>query len=60
VYKFVMVDGTCGAPYDLKACEIQANKMLKEGYTLSHIYQSNTSACMGSSKAVLVMVFKQT
>jgi len=59
MYKFIMTQGACGSPYNLSACEIQANKMYSEGYVLSHVYQTNTAACLGQSKSVLVMVFKK-
>ncbi len=60
MYKFIMIEGSCGSPYDLKSCESHANKMTTEGYTLEHVYQTTTASCLGQSKRVLVMVFKKT
>lgn len=59
MYKFVMVQGSCGSPYNVASCEAQANKMQAEGYALAHVYQSTTPACIGKSSSVLVMVFKK-
>lgn len=59
MYKFIMVSNSCGSNYDLNQCEAHANKMANEGYDLFQVYQSNTAACIGSSKSVLVMVFKK-
>jgi hypothetical protein len=58
MYKFVMLQGSCGSPYNVNKAEQTANNMLKEGYELSHVYQSTTSGC-GGAQSVLVMVFRK-
>jgi len=58
MYKFVMIQGVCGRPYDVTRSEGQANKMYKQGYDLVQVYQSTTPGCL-SAKSVLVMVFKE-
>lgn len=59
MYKFVVVQGSCGAPYDINACEVQANRMLSEGYELAHVYQTSVKSCFGQASSSLVMVFKK-
>jgi hypothetical protein len=59
MYKFIMVEGTCGGDYNIGACEGHANKMAQEGYEFVQCYQSSTRACLGQGKSVLVMVFKK-
>lgn len=58
MYKFVVQQGGCGKPYDVKKAEKSANDMLKQGFELVQVYQSTSSGCTGV-KSVLVMVFKQ-
>ena len=58
MYKFVMIQGSCGNPYDVGKAEKNANDMEKQGYDLVQVYQTTTSGCL-STKSVLVMVFKQ-
>ena len=64
VYRFVTIQSSCGATYDIDDCEEAANKMARNGFELVQVYQSSTwgcsidqGCCMGK-KSVLVMVFK--
>ena len=57
MYKFVMIQGSCGSPYDIGKSESQANAMYNQGYELVQVYQTTASGCF-STKSVLVMVFK--
>lgn len=59
MYKFLVVKGSCGTPYDIGSCEQQANKMLQQGYELVQVYQSSRSSCVWNTQSVLVMVFRQ-
>lgn len=59
MYRFITIQGSCGSPYNIAACEKNANKMLQEGYELVQVYQTSTSSCLAGSKSVLVMVFKR-
>jgi hypothetical protein len=58
MYKFVVVQGRCGQPYNVGESEQHANQMSQQGYELTHVYQTVTSTCFGSSSS-LVMVFKK-
>jgi len=58
MYKFVVVQGRCGQPYNVAESEEHANRMLGQGYELVQVYQTVTSTCFGSSSS-LVMVFKK-
>ena len=58
MYKFVVVQGRCGQPYNVSESEQHANRMEAEGFELAHVYQTVTSSCVGSSSS-LVMVFKK-
>lgn len=58
MYKFVVTQGSCGSPYNVAACEKQANTMLSQGFELQHVYQSTTTGCTGQN-SVLVMVFRK-
>lgn len=59
MYKFVVVKGSCGQPYDFGACEQQANALQQQGYDLVQVYQTSTPGCSGSGQSVLVMVFRK-
>lgn len=58
MYKFVLIEGSCGNPYDIGKAEQNANNMDKRGYDLVQVYQTSTSGCTGS-KSALVMIFEQ-
>ena len=58
MYKFVLIEGSCGNPYNIGKAEQNANDMDKRGYDLVQVYQTSTSGCSGS-KSVLVMIFEQ-
>ena len=58
MYKFIMIQGNCGSPYDIGNSEGQANKMYQQGYDLVQVYQTTTAGCF-STKSALVMVFKK-
>ena len=58
MYKFVVISGNCGQPYDVGQCESTANKMAAEGYEFVQAYQTVVQGCGGKSSS-LVMVFKQ-
>jgi hypothetical protein len=58
MYKFLVVQGKCGQPYNVAESEQHANRMAKEGYDLVQVYQSISSTCFGTSSS-LVMVFKK-
>lgn len=57
MYKFVVISGSCGNPYDVRQAEQSANSMAQQGYVLDHVYQSSTRGCFGVSSA-LVMIFR--
>jgi hypothetical protein len=59
MYKFVVIKGSCGNPYDINACEQQTNQMAAQGFDLFQVYQSTTTACLGQGNSVLVMIFKR-
>jgi len=58
MYKFVMIQGSCGSPYNIKKAEDTSNKMAEQGYRLVEAYQSTTAGC-GSTNSVLVLVFER-
>jgi hypothetical protein len=58
MYKFVVVQGKCGQPYNVGESEQHANRMAQEGYDLVQVYQTVTKTCVGSTSS-LVMVFKK-
>jgi hypothetical protein len=58
MYKFVVIQGRCGQPYNVSESEQHANRMEGEGFDLVQVYQTTTSSCFGSSSS-LVMVFKK-
>jgi hypothetical protein len=58
MYKFVVIQGSCGNPYDISKSESQANKMYQQGYDMVQVYQTTASGCF-NTKSILVMVFKE-
>ena len=58
MYKFVVIEGSCGNPPDIGSCEIQANTMAEQGYELVQVFDSTTLSCFGRTKSALVMVFR--
>lgn len=57
MYKFVVIQGSCGSPYDIAKAEQAANGMVQQGYVMDHVYQSATRGCWGTATS-LVMVFR--
>ena len=61
MYKFMVIEGSCGQPYNLKRSEDTCNEMAKKGFELVECYQTKTPGCMGQgSKAVLVLIFRSS
>lgn len=63
MYKFVVIKGSCGQPYDISECERAANKMARNGFEFVQAYQSVVNGCIVSDRlcgpsSALVMVFK--
>jgi hypothetical protein len=58
MYKFIVVQGRCGQPYNVAESEQHANQMESQGFDLVHVYQTVTTSCFGSGSS-LVMVFKR-
>lgn len=57
MYKFVVIQGSCGNPYEVAKAEQSANSMVQQGYVMDHVYQTTTRGCWGASSS-LVMVFR--
>jgi hypothetical protein len=57
MYQFMVVDGSCGSPYDLAKAQKIANEMAQKGFVLAHVYQSTSRGCFGAN-AALVMIFR--
>ena len=60
MYKFMVIEGSCGQPYNLKRSEDTCNEMAAKGYELVECYQTTTSACFGQGKSILVLIFKSS
>ena len=59
MYRFVVIEGSCGNPADIGSCEAQANTMAGQGYELLQVFDTTTLSCFGRSKSALVMVFRE-
>jgi|SaaInlLV_10m_DNA_1039704.scaffolds.fasta_scaffold327616_1 hypothetical protein len=60
MYKFMVIEGSCGEPYNLKRSEDTCNEMANKGYELVDCYQTTTSSCGGASKSILVLIFRSS
>lgn len=59
MYKFLVIEGSCGNPPDIGSCEIQANTMATQGYELVQVCHTTTLSCLGRARSAIVMVFRE-
>lgn len=59
MYKFVVIQGSCGAGYSLSSAESACTKMETDGFELVQAYPEVVQGCGNSGKYSLVMIFRQ-